>query len=75
MLWRSAHHRNIAQIADAVTTLISFVAAYFMWLRLQMAGWPIGSEIVLNHLHLIIMAVSAVLWVMISLLSGRNYLR
>lgn len=65
MLWRPAHHRNIAQIADAVTTLISFVAAYFMWLRLQMAGWPIGSEIDFEPLHFVIMGGVAVIWVII----------
>lgn len=65
MLWRPAHHRIIAQIADAVTTLISFVAAYFLWLRLQRAGWPIGPEIDLEPLHFFIMSALAVIWVII----------
>lgn len=67
MLWRPANHRIIAQIADAVTTLISFVAAYYLWLvlRLIMSEWPIGSEIVLEPLHFLIMTASVILWVII----------
>jgi exopolysaccharide biosynthesis polyprenyl glycosylphosphotransferase len=65
MIWRPVQHRIIAQVADAVTTLISFVAAYFLWLRLQMAGWPIGSEIDIEPLHFVIMGAVAVIWVII----------
>ena len=67
MIWRPTHHRIIAQVADAVTTLLSFVTAYYLWeiVRSMAPEWPMGSEIVLDHLHFIIMAAAAVLWVMI----------
>lgn len=67
MLWRPANHRFIAQMADAVTTLLSFVTAYYLWeiVRSMAPEWLMGSEVVLNHLCVIIMAASAVLWVMI----------
>ena len=67
MRWRPAHHRIIAQIADAVTTLISFVAAYYLWLLLQSMALrvPMGSEIILDPVLFIILAASAGAWVMI----------
>lgn len=67
MIWRPVHHRIIPQVADAVTTLLSFVATYYLWeIVWNMApGWPIGSGIVIGAFHFILMAASAVLWVMI----------
>lgn len=31
MLWRSAYHKRIAQLADGLTTAFSFILAYFVW--------------------------------------------
>jgi len=31
MLWRPTYHRRIAQLADGLTTALSFAAAYFIW--------------------------------------------
>jgi exopolysaccharide biosynthesis polyprenyl glycosylphosphotransferase len=67
MIWRSEHHRIIAQVADGVTTLLSFVAAYYLWhlVRSMAPAWPMGSKIVLDSSHFIIIAASAVIWVII----------
>lgn len=66
-MWRPVYHKIIAQVADALTTLISFVAAYYLWklLRRMTPGWQIGSEIVLDPLQLTIMTVSVAVWVLI----------
>jgi exopolysaccharide biosynthesis polyprenyl glycosylphosphotransferase len=67
MIWRPKHHRIILQIADAVTTLLSFVAAYYLWLLLRsvVPELPMGSEITLDGFYVLVMAASAVAWVMI----------
>jgi exopolysaccharide biosynthesis polyprenyl glycosylphosphotransferase len=36
MIWRPTHHRRIAQAADALTTAVSFVAAYIVWERFRL---------------------------------------
>ena len=72
MIWRPKHHRFVVQIVDAMTTLLSFVAAYYLWLllRIMMPQWPIGSGILLEPLHFFIMMASAILWVIIFNLQG-----
>jgi len=47
MLWRPAHHRRIVQLADAVTTAFSFIAAYFVWIfaKLIFPWIPFGRKI------------------------------
>jgi exopolysaccharide biosynthesis polyprenyl glycosylphosphotransferase len=67
MIWRAEHHRVIAKIADAAATLLSFVAAYYLWERVRSMApaWPMGSDIVLDSSYLIIMAAAIVLLVVI----------
>jgi exopolysaccharide biosynthesis polyprenyl glycosylphosphotransferase len=67
MIWRPTHHRIIAQIADAVTTLISFLAAYYLWVIVQSLAptWLMGSDMVIDSDHVMIMIVSALVWVII----------
>jgi exopolysaccharide biosynthesis polyprenyl glycosylphosphotransferase len=67
MLWRPAHHRRLAQLADALTTAFSFVAAYFafIWLRILFPWAPIGRDIeITNDLYWKIVAF-AIIWVII----------
>lgn len=57
----------MAQLADALTTLLSFVTAYYLWLllRWQAPGWPMGAEISVDTSFFFIMAASTVIWVII----------
>ncbi len=47
MIWRPAYHKRIAQLADGLTTALSFVAAYAVWQGTKTAfpGAPLGQEI------------------------------
>lgn len=67
MLWRPKYHKFVVQIADALTTLISFAVAYYIWLLLRsMApGLPIGSEIIIDPVLFVILVASAGAWVII----------
>jgi hypothetical protein len=51
MLWRPAHHRRIVQLADALTTAFSFMAAYFVWIfaKLIFPWIPFGREVEITH--------------------------
>jgi hypothetical protein len=51
MLWRTAHHRRIVQLADAITTAFGFRAAYFVWIfaKLIFLWIPFGREIEITH--------------------------
>lgn len=67
MPWRPAHHKFLAQLADAVTTILSFVVSYYVW-RFCQWQFPIGSllsEIQLDTSHFFLMMVTAVLIVII----------
>jgi len=67
MLWRPSHHRRIAQLADAISTAFSFVAAYFVlnWARLLFPRAPIGRDFEITHdLYWKIVAF-AIIWVII----------
>lgn len=65
MLWRPAHHRLIVQVTDGFTTLLSFVAAYYLWeaLREVFPALPLGSAINLESTYFLLMGLAAVLWV------------
>jgi len=64
MLWRSTLNRRIAQLADALTTLLSFAAAFYLWrfLRQQFPSLPLGSEFTVGSTHLIIVLLAIVVW-------------
>jgi exopolysaccharide biosynthesis polyprenyl glycosylphosphotransferase len=64
MLWRSTLSRRIAQVADALTTLSSVAAAYYLWLLLkkEFPTIPIGSEFTLATAHLAVVAFVVVVW-------------
>jgi exopolysaccharide biosynthesis polyprenyl glycosylphosphotransferase len=64
MLWRSSLNRRISQLADALTTLSSIGAAYYLWLLLKkrFPALPIGSEFTLTTVHLIIVGLVVVVW-------------
>lgn len=67
MLWRPAHHRRIVQIADGLTTLLSFVVAYYFWefLRLSVPTLQIGAAFKIDGTSVILMGLAAVLWVVL----------
>jgi exopolysaccharide biosynthesis polyprenyl glycosylphosphotransferase len=64
MLWRSPTNQRIAQFADALTTLLSFVAAYELWrlLKRQFPTLPLGTEIKLDSTHFAIIAACLIVW-------------
>lgn len=64
MLWRSTLNQKIAQVADALTTLVSFVAAYYLWLLLkqQFPTLPIGTEFAPATPHFLLMGLTVVVW-------------
>ena len=67
MLWRPAHHRRIVQLADAVTTAFSFIAAYFVliWARIIFPWAPIGRDIEITHDLYWKIVVFAIIWVLV----------
>jgi exopolysaccharide biosynthesis polyprenyl glycosylphosphotransferase len=67
MLWRPAHHRRIAQLADALTTAFSFVAAYFVWelVRLIFPRAPLGMDIKITYDLLWKIVIFSIIWVII----------
>jgi exopolysaccharide biosynthesis polyprenyl glycosylphosphotransferase len=64
MLWRSSINQRLAQAADALTTILSFVAAFYLWrfLKVTYPSLPLGSEFTLESLHLVIVIVAMVVW-------------
>jgi exopolysaccharide biosynthesis polyprenyl glycosylphosphotransferase len=66
-MWRPAYHQLIVQLVDALATLLSFIAAYYLWilLRWQAPAWPLGADISFTPAILFIVAISAVIWVLI----------
>jgi exopolysaccharide biosynthesis polyprenyl glycosylphosphotransferase len=67
MLWRPTHHRRIVQLADAVTTAFSFVAAHFalIWARIIFPWAPIGRDIEITHDLYWKIVVFAIIWVLV----------
>ena len=67
MLWRPNHHRRLAQLADALTTAFSFVAAYFVWdfSRVMFPWAPVGREIEITSDLLWRIPLFAIIWVVI----------
>ncbi len=66
-MWRPLFHKIIAQAADALTTLASFVVAYYLW---GLVSWlwpslPIGVALSPDPSHFLIMAASTLIWVFI----------
>ena len=47
MNWRPFHHKTLAQLADFATTVLSFVAAYalWIWLRQHFPFMPLGADV------------------------------
>lgn len=64
MLWHSSLNQRIAQLADALTTLLSFVAAYGLWhfLKKEFPTLPLGLEIKLDSTHFVIVVASLIVW-------------
>jgi len=65
MFSRPAHHRFIVKIGDGITTLVSFVAAYYLWgaLKEVFPTLPFGTVVNLESTHLVLMGLAAVIWV------------
>jgi exopolysaccharide biosynthesis polyprenyl glycosylphosphotransferase len=72
MIWRPLHHRIFAQIADAVTTILSFFGAYGLWrlLRWLLPELPIGSEPVFHPAFSLLVAAAAPIWVILFNVQG-----
>lgn len=69
MLWRPAHHRRLVQLADAITTAFSFIAAYFalIWARIIFPWAPIGRDIEITPDLYWKIVVFAIIWVLVVL--------
>jgi exopolysaccharide biosynthesis polyprenyl glycosylphosphotransferase len=66
MLWRPTYHRRVVQLADAVTTAFSFVAAYFVWRWAKIIfPWVPGREIEITHDLYWKIVVFAIIWVLV----------
>jgi len=66
MLWRPAHQRRIVQLADAVTAVFSFIAAYFVWIFAKLIfPWFPGREIEITHDLYWKIVVFAIIWVLV----------
>ena len=67
MLWRPTHHRRIAQLADGITTAISFIIAYFIWnlARLIFPWAPLGMDIEITYDLLWKIVIFSIIWVII----------
>ena len=78
MLWRPAYHRRIAQLADALTTASSFIAAYFalIWVRIIFPLAPIGRDIeITNDLYWKIVAFAIIWTIVLTKLGAYTYQR
>jgi exopolysaccharide biosynthesis polyprenyl glycosylphosphotransferase len=64
MLWGSRPNQKIAQVADALTTLASAVAAYNFWLLLKrkFPALPIGVEFTPATPHFVLMGLAVAVW-------------
>lgn len=60
-MWRPVHHKIIAQLADGLTTFLSFFVAYYLWglLKRTFPQWAHGPEIKLEGEYVILIAVAA----------------
>jgi len=67
MLWRPTYHRRIAQLADALTTAFSFVAAYFIWdfARAIFPWAPLGRDIEITSDLFGKIVIFSTIWVII----------
>ena len=63
----AAYHRLIVQVADGLTTLVSFLAAYYLWetIRKFFPTLPLGSAISIEDIYLVLMGCAAVIWVVL----------
>jgi exopolysaccharide biosynthesis polyprenyl glycosylphosphotransferase len=78
MLWRPAYHRRIVQLADALTTAFSFIAAYFalIWARIIFPWAPIGRDIEITHdLYWKIVAFAIIWTIVLTKLGAYTYQR
>jgi len=57
MIWRPAYHKRIAQLADGITTAASFVATYFIWVKIR----------VLTNIALPIQIRGSLFWIILGL--------
>jgi len=67
MLWRPTYHRRLAQLADALATAFSFVAAYFVWgwAKLIFPWIPFGRDIEITYDLYWKIVVFAIIWVLV----------
>ncbi len=66
MLWRPKYHRRLAQLADGLTTVGSFIIAYFIWSTLRInTSLRLGGAIELSWHDLWKIIVLSVIWVII----------
>ena len=65
MFLRPPHHRLIVQTADGLATLLSFVATYYLWevLRKVYPTLPLGNEIRIENIHVVLMFLTVIIWV------------
>jgi exopolysaccharide biosynthesis polyprenyl glycosylphosphotransferase len=72
MVWRPAHHKYLAQAADAVTILVSFLVAYYCrqlmeWLEPSL---PLGLKVSVEAPFVALMVAIATVWVILFDLQG-----
>jgi len=77
MIWRSSYHRRIAQLADFITAIISFVLSYFISTLLhnvEPSFFPPNTEIKLSFIFIVI-ALSAAYEVLFDQQKAYSYQR
>jgi exopolysaccharide biosynthesis polyprenyl glycosylphosphotransferase len=64
MLWRSPVNKRFAQLADALTVVLSFEGAYYFWhfLKAEFPKLSLGADIKLSAVHLLIVLGSIAVW-------------
>lgn len=67
MIWRPTYHSRLAQLADALTTALSFVVAYFAWswARIIFPWAPLGRDIDITPGLFWKIIAFAIIWVII----------
>lgn len=65
MLWQPTAHQRGVQFADFVTTALSFVVAFFLWLNLKtfFPSLPLGSSVHIGKDDLYLILAMSFLWV------------